>query len=113
MFIIKFISIFIVLDVQFNVIGEDLEDGDDFHTQLASSYRFQVQTVDLVKLKSIRTCKNKKKHGRLFEQMGLPIQPENNSHKKKIFLSKNTKETRGLIDQVNSISGNLKPFKQN
>jgi hypothetical protein len=92
---------------------EDSQDENDFHTQVKSSYQFTVQPVDLVKLQFIRTNKINKKRARIFKEMGLPIEAEKKSHKKKIFLSKRSKVTSASIDEVADKSGNLKPFDSN
>jgi hypothetical protein len=105
----KFFLICIVSGSQLNFTPEDLQDENDFHAKVASSHQFKVQPVDLVKLKSIRTTKINKKHARVFEEMGLPIQTQNKSHKKKIFLSNQSKVTSAAIDQAADTSG-LKPI---
>ncbi|CAF4693640.1 unnamed protein product, partial [Rotaria sp. Silwood2] len=76
---------------QLDVLDENSNEQEDFHIQLPSSFNFKLQPVDLVKLKSIRTKKNNKKEARLYEAMGLPIEIDKTTNKKKIFISKTIK----------------------
>lgn len=56
-FVYNFFHIFIISDPQVNIIDESLEEQDDFHIQLSSSYNSKLQSADLLKLQSIRTKK--------------------------------------------------------
>ena len=89
---------------------EALQYEDDFHTKLPSSYEFNVQPVDLVKLKSIRTTKINKKRDHLFEKMGLPLPSRNKRQKRKIFLKRRSQVTCNTVGQDANILGNLNFF---
>lgn len=96
---------------------EDLEDyPDDFQLALKSSYQFKISSVDLAKLKTIRKKKIDRKRIHLFEQMGIPIQIDDKSSKKRIVISNRTKSSnipgtanvsnlgkRALITQVSFV----------
>ncbi|CAF2661092.1 unnamed protein product [Rotaria sp. Silwood2] len=87
-----------------NVSNQDVQDNDNFHIQLSSSYQFKLEPIDLVRLKSIQTTKLKKKHDRMCEAMGLFLD-FNGKPKKKIFLSKEAKETSSSVN--NSAIGSV------
>ncbi|CAF4499515.1 unnamed protein product, partial [Rotaria sp. Silwood2] len=80
-----------------NVSNQDVQDNDNFHIQLSSSYQFKLEPIDLVRLKSIQTTKLKKKHDRMCEAMGLFL-GFNDKPRKKIFLSKEAKETSSSVN---------------
>ncbi|CAF4196118.1 unnamed protein product, partial [Rotaria sordida] len=84
---------------QLDVLDENPYEQEDFHIQLPPSFNFKLQPVDLVKLQSIRTKKNNKKEPRLHEPMGLPIEIDKTTNKKKIFISKTIK--------TNTINNNI------
>ncbi|CAF1488393.1 unnamed protein product, partial [Adineta steineri] len=72
---------------------EDFEEDGGFQTQLESSYQFRVQSVHLAQLKSIRKEKLSKKRARDFQNMGIPIEVNKTTCKKRIFFSKQNKTT--------------------
>ncbi len=102
-----------VSGLQLNATTGSSEEDDDFHTQLPSSYQFKLQSMDLVKLKSIQTTKINKKRCRLFEERGLPIEVDKISNEKKIFLSKKKKTTSATIEPGVETSGNFIQMHQN
>ncbi len=83
-----------------NLLDKNSNEKEDFQIQLPSSFDFKLQPVDLVKLKSIRTKKNNKKEARLYKAMGLPIEIDETTNKKKIFISK--KITKNTINNHTS-----------
>ncbi|CAF4240825.1 unnamed protein product [Rotaria sp. Silwood2] len=87
-----------------NISNQDVQDNDNFHIQLSSSYQFKLEPIDLVRLKSIQTTKLKKKHDRMCEAMGLFL-GFNDKPRKKIFLSKEAKETSSSVN--NSAIGSV------
>jgi hypothetical protein len=70
-----------------------------------------VKSVDLLKLKAIRTKKLNKKRARLFEDMGLPIEADNTSSEKTIFLTKRSKIPSVVTNNTVNKSGNLISFE--
>jgi hypothetical protein len=106
MFSIRFLSHLYVLGSQPNLLDKNSNEQEDFHVQLPSSFNFKLQPVDLVKLKSIRTKKINKKEARLYEAMGLPIETDKTTNKKKIFISKTNK-----TNLVNNSKSNYKKTK--
>ncbi|CAF2137982.1 unnamed protein product [Rotaria magnacalcarata] len=59
--------------LQLHSIGEDFEDDGNFRIDQPSSFMLKLKSVDLIKLKTIRTKKINKKTARLFEATGLPV----------------------------------------
>jgi hypothetical protein len=103
----KHIHIYIISDLQFNDVTRNSEEEDDFHIKLSSSYSFTLKSTDLGKLTSIRAAKINKKRCRLFQEMGLPIEVDKTSVKKKIFISKKRKTTSTTTGSGVETSGNL------
>lgn len=75
---------------------------DDFHVQMASSHEFKVRAVDLAKLQSIRKRKNNKKSARLFQAMGLPVEIDRSTSRKRIV---QLKPNRGSTSNNNPTKG--------
>jgi hypothetical protein len=98
--------IYFIIDLQVDQNIEDFEEEDDFQAQLQSSYQFKVNSVDLAKLKAIRTKKLNKKRASLFEAMGIPIEVDNKSHKKKICFAKQNTPSVAVTSNKSDALGN-------
>ncbi|CAF2637171.1 unnamed protein product [Rotaria sp. Silwood2] len=95
----------IAVGSQLSMNVTDSQHDKNFNVQLSPSYQFKLQSIDLMKLKSIRATKINKKTARVFEAMGLPTEIDDKSQKK-IFLSKQAKAIRGMMDKVTETPGN-------
>ena len=76
------------VDADGNSSLEEAVQEEDFEVQLSTSYDFKLNSVHFAKIQAIRTMKNNKKHARLFEAMGIPIEVDKSSRSKKIIISK-------------------------
>ncbi|CAF5194685.1 unnamed protein product, partial [Rotaria magnacalcarata] len=93
--------------LQLHSIGEDFEDDGNFRIDLPSSFKFKLQSVDLINLKTIRTNKINKKTARMFEAMGLPVDISDKC-KQKILLPIKAKQTTTVNNKITNTSND--PF---
>ena len=96
----------IISDPQLNEATRSFEE-DDFDIHLSASCQFTLQSTDLVKLKSIRAANINKRRCRMFQEMGLLIELNKASDKKKILISKERKTTSRTIASSVETPGNL------
>ena len=93
--------------VSMSIVNED--GGGDFRIHLPSSFTFKLQSVDLVKVKSIRTKKINKKTTRVLEAMGLPVEGADKL-RQKILLSRSIKKSNCTISKNTGTSGSIRRF---